>query len=135
MGDDNLTMEDLRRQLEEMRAARAEDARLRAESEAARVEAERRRVASEAALEAERALVPQNAHQYMHPTLRVPEPAIVLPEIGARNFEIKPNFITLLLRPYAMREGQPRIRSVMCKSSSIYVTQFRWSMFLKITSG
>ena len=82
-------MDDLRRQLEEMR--------LRSEaSEAARAEEERLRLAAEAAHEATRAQVPRNAQQYMHHTLRVPEPAIVLPEIRARTFEIKPNFITLI---------------------------------------
>ncbi len=85
MGDVNLAMEELRRQLEETEAARREEARLRAEAETALRDAN-----------AERAQIPQNAHQYMHPTLRVPEPAIVLPEIGARNFEIKTSFITLI---------------------------------------
>ena len=87
MGDENLTMEEMRRQLEEMR--------LRATtSEAALREEERLRLEAEAAQEAMRTQGPQNAHQYMHPTLRVPEPALVLPEICARNFEIKPNLLS-----------------------------------------
>ena len=91
MGDNNgpPTVEDLMRQLEAMR--------LRNEAvEAARITAERGREQAEAAAEELRTQGPQNAQQYMHPTLRVPDSAIVLPELGPRGFEIKPHFITLI---------------------------------------
>ena len=52
MGDVNLAMEELRRQLEETEAARREEARLRAEAETPLRDAN-----------AERAQIPQNAHQ------------------------------------------------------------------------
>ena len=38
-------------------------------------------------LEAQLNTQPRNARQYMHPELKVPEPAIVLPEVS-KNFEI-----------------------------------------------
>ena len=98
MNNGEPTMEDLRRQLEEMR--------LRNEaSETARLEAERLRVEAEAVAEAMRTQGPQTAQQYMHPTLRVPDSAIVLPALGARNFEIKPHFITLIKT--SCFEGRP----------------------------
>ena len=100
MGDNNgpPTMEDLMRRIEEMRLQQEA-------TEAARLESGRLRVEAEAAAEALRTQGPQNAQQYMHPTLRVPESAIILPNIGARNFEIKPHFITLIKT--SCFEGRP----------------------------
>ena len=50
--------------------------------EAERQEQVRAREQAEAEAVRLRTLGPQNAQQYMHPTLRVPDSAIVLPELG-----------------------------------------------------
>jgi hypothetical protein len=69
----------------------------------AAVEAQHEREAA-ARLQEQLNAIPRNAKQYMHPELRVPESAIVLPEI-ARTFEIKSHFISLIKR--AQFEGKP----------------------------
>ena len=83
------TVEQLMRQIEALNLRNRE---VEAESQAAI----RAREEAEAEAERLRTLGPQNAQQYMHPTLRVPESAIVLPNLGPRGFEIKPHFITLI---------------------------------------
>ncbi len=129
------TVADLMRRLEEMRLQQEA-------TEAARLEAERLRAEAEAANEAMRAQGPQTAQQYMHPTLRVPESAIILPNLGARNFEIKPHFITLIKT--SCFEGRPTedpIRHVkifldLCETISaehvpadyIRLKAFKWSL-------
>lgn len=107
--------ERLRQKMSEMEALRAELERLRKENqevaqrEAAANQARQREIdaAREAREEVENLReelerIPTNARQYMHPTLRVPESAIVLPNI---NFEIKTSFLTMVKRtPF---EGKP----------------------------
>ena len=73
-------MADLRRRFEEMQLANA-------------------------ALQAQVDAVPQNAREYMHPELKVPEPAIVLPTMNAHHFEMKTNFIQLIKA--STFEGRP----------------------------
>lgn len=73
-----------------------EMAELRRQMEQFRLAAEREREAT-ARLRQQLDAIPRNAKQYMHPELRVPESAIVLPEIE-RNFEIKSHFISLIKR-------------------------------------
>ena len=56
------------------------------ENEAANAATLREERRARAALQAQLDTIPRNAQQYMHPELRVPESAIVLPPITARNF-------------------------------------------------
>ena len=86
---EELTVEELRRQLNALRIRNRE-------VEATNQEAVRAREAAEAEAERLRSQGPQNAQQYMHPTLRMPESAIQLPNLGPGGFEIKPHFITLI---------------------------------------
>ena len=100
MGDnvEELTMEELRRQLDALRIRNREvEATNQAEVQA--------REAAEAEAERLRSQGPQNAQQYMHPTLRMPDSAIVVPPLGPRGFEIKPNFISLIKS--IIFEGRP----------------------------
>ena len=92
------TVEELMRQIE---ALNLRNQRVEAERQA-EVQA---REQAEAAAEELRTRGPQNAQQYMHPTLRVPDSAIVLPGLGPRGFEIKPHFITLIKT--TIFEGRP----------------------------
>ena len=93
---EHLTMEELRQQLTNMAIRNREiEATNQAEVQA-REEAVRARAEAEAEAEWLRAQGPQNASQYMHPTLRMPASAIVVPSLNGRSFEIKPNFITLI---------------------------------------
>ena len=79
-------MEQLRAQMERMQMERnAQEAALHWEREVA------------ARLQQQLDVIPRNAKQYMHPELRVPESAIVLPAFE-RAFEIKSHFITLIKR-------------------------------------
>ena len=94
-------MAELRRQIEELqRAAATSAATAAANAATARAEAQAR-----AALQAQLDTIPRNAQQYMHPELRIPESAIVLPTNNARNFEIKSHFITLIKA--SAFEGKP----------------------------
>ena len=95
---EELTMEELRRQLEALRTRNRE-------VEATNEVAVRARAAAEAEMERLRAQGPQNAQQYMHPTLRMPDSAIVIPPLGPGGFEIKPNFISLIKS--IIFEGRP----------------------------
>ena len=81
---------------EEFERLRAEMARMQIEMANRDAEARRERE-QRIRLEAQINTQPRNARQYMHPELKVPEPAIVLPEV-ARNFEIKTQFISLIKR-------------------------------------
>ena len=130
---------------EELAQLRAEMARLQLErdnqEEVARREREQR-MRAEAQLNA----LPRNARQYMHPELRVPEPAILLPEV-AKNFEIKTQFISLIKRDQF--EGRPHecpIEHVkrfvdMCETIStdeetleyVLLKAFKWSLGGKAT--
>jgi Retrotransposon gag protein len=100
MGDhqEELTMEELRRQIDALTIRNRE-------VEATNQAEVRAREAAEAEAERLRTLGPQNAQQYMHPTLRMPESAIVIPPLGRGGFEIKPHFITLIKS--VIFEGRP----------------------------
>ena len=81
---------------EEVERMRADMARMQIEMANRDAEARRERE-QRIRLEAQINTQPRNARQYMHPELKVPEPAIVLPEVS-RNFEIKTQFISLIKR-------------------------------------
>ena len=83
------TVEELMRQIDALNLRNRE---VEEENQAAVLAKE----AAEAEAERLRTLGPQNAQQYMHPMLRVPDSAIILPTLGPRGFEIKPHFITLI---------------------------------------
>ena len=120
-------MAELRRQNEEMQQA------LREANEA------------RAALQTQVDAVPQNAQQYMLPEMRLPKSAIVLPRLAARNFEIKPKFLSLIKA--SAFEGRPTecpIRHIqffndLCDTISsedvpqeyIQLKAFKWSVIGK----
>ena len=95
---EELTIEELRQQLNDLRLRNRE-------IEATNLAEVRARNTAEAEAERLRTQGPQNAQQYMHPTLRMPESAIQLPNLGRGTFEIKPNFITLIKS--VVFEGRP----------------------------
>ena len=76
---------------EEVERMRADMARMQIEMANRDAEARRERE-QRMRLEAQINTQPRNARQYMHPELKVPEPAIVFREVS-RNFEIKTQFI------------------------------------------